>query len=406
MPVEIRPALEAEMQEYRRVALSSLVLPPQKASREAIHGIRPEMTLCAFVDGRLSTAYAAWPLMMRINGVLAPTAGITFVGTLPSYRQQGLLRKIITRHFERMHAQGEQPLAALVASQAAIYHRYGYAVVTTRNSYHVEPRNVRFIRAAKGIGPVGSLRTAGENENELLNRLYCTFSEERTGYLKRGKATWAGGVLRPPPENSELFKVLYEENGEALGYIIYSVEPVHVPDGRPWQKVFIRDLVWLGGRAYNALWDHMATFELADHVVWMRVPLDDPLPHLLLEPRRLNMSSADGVMARIVDVARALPLRGYAAQGVVTFELIDALCPWNNGRWQLETTTGGTEVKPTGRAAQVRLPVDTLAMLMFGQISASEAFRMGRMDVLDHRAVATWDALMRTKYKPFCPDFF
>ena len=403
MPVEVRPASAAEMDEYQRVALSALVLPPQKASPDTIHGIRPEMTLCAFVDGRLATAYAAWPLKIRINGGLVPTAGITFVGTRPSYRRQGLLRKIVTRHFERMHAQGEQPLAVLVASQASIYHRYGFAVVTTRNSYQVEPRFIRFVHP---LSQRGTLREVAENENELLNRIYCTFCEERTGYLRRGKATWAGGVLRPAPDNSQLFKMIYEENGVAQGYVIYTVEPSYVTDGLPWQKVFIRDLAWLSGSAYAALWDHMSTFELADQVVWMRVPKDDPLPHLLLEPRRLNLGSSDGVMARIVDVARALPLRRYAEEGALTFELIDPLCPWNNGCWQLEATCDGTEVRSTRQAAQVRLPVDTLSMLLFGQISASEAFRMGRMDVFDDTAVATWDRLMRTKYKPFCPDYF
>jgi predicted acetyltransferase len=405
MSVEIRPATPAEMDQYRRVALASLVLPPQKASPDAIRGIQPEMTLCAFVDGRLATSYAAWPLKMRINGALAPTAGITYVGTLPSYRRQGLLRKIVSAHFEQMHDREEQPLAALVASQATIYHRYGYAVVTTRNVYRVQPQHIRFVPLLQE-NPAGRLYELEENASEMLDRIYSAFSEERTGYLRRGKATWAAGVLRTPPADTELFKLVYEENNEPLGYIIYTVEPIQVPDGMPWQKVFIRDVAWLKGSAYIAFWDHMATFELADHIVWMRAPTDDPLPHLLLEPRRLNLGSADGVMARIVDVVRALPLRTYAAEGGLTFELLDALCPWNNGRWRLEASGDGSQIRHSNRPAQVRLPVDTLAMLLFGQISASQASRMGRLDVLDHKALATWDRLLRTKHRPFCPDYF
>jgi len=52
------------------------------------------------------------------------------------------------------------------------------------------------------------------------------------------------------------------------------------------------------------------------------------------------------------------------------------------------------------------VPDSTLAMLAFGQISATEAFRMGRLDLLNHDALPMWDAVMRTKYRPFCPDDF
>ena len=86
-------------------------------------------------------------------------------------------------------------------------------------------------------------------------------------------------------------------------------------------------------------------FELADgmdrigKVFWQNVPSDDPLPHLLLEPKMLNVTSSDGIMARIVDVERALTLRRYPVAGTLTFEILDELCPWNRGRWQLETST-------------------------------------------------------------------
>jgi hypothetical protein len=45
-------------------------------------------------------------------------------------------------------------------------------------------------------------------------------------------------------------------------------------------------------------------------------------------------------------------------------------------------------------------------MLVFGQISATEAARMGRLEVNDGNALPLWDKVMRTKYKPFCPEYF
>ena len=103
MVVEIRPARPEEMEEFYRVASTALVL-----TQGQIQGVNPEWTLCAFEDGKLATAYAAWPLTMRFNGEGIPVAGVTSVGTLPIYRRRGYLRKIATRHFELLHEQGER----------------------------------------------------------------------------------------------------------------------------------------------------------------------------------------------------------------------------------------------------------------------------------------------------------
>jgi len=92
--------------------------------------------------------------------------------------------------------------------------------------------------------------------------------------------------------------------------------------------------------------------------------------------------------------------------GEITFDLIDPLCPWNAGVWRMAATAAGTKAERTHASAQVRLPVDTLAMLLFGQITAGEAARMGRIEVRDPEAVSLWDRMLRTQYKPFCADYF
>jgi hypothetical protein len=58
------------------------------------------------------------------------------------------------------------------------------------------------------------------------------------------------------------------------------------------------------------------------------------------------------------------------------------------------------------RSPDLTLDVNTLAMLIFGQISASEAVRYGRTSLHDSRALPRWDAALRTKYRPHCADQF
>jgi len=248
MGVEIRAAISEEMEEFQRVFHTSLLMPPRPPAENRIS---PEWTLCAFEDGKLATAYAALPLTMQVNGEGIPVAGVTNVGTLPIYRRRGYLRQISNTHFELLHERGEQPIAILYATQAAIYQRYGYAIVSTHNSYSVEPRHLEFSTAQPFSG---TFREVGDDELELLDDLYRRFRAGKTGYIHRDRSRWETGPLGPPRTEGMLAKLVYEEAGQPLGYLIYTMEsqPGGVP-GPGQRLISIRDLVWLTASTYRAV---------------------------------------------------------------------------------------------------------------------------------------------------------
>ena len=396
MAVEIRPITPEELDEFKRVAGSALVMNP-----DTFVGMRPEFTLCAFEDGKLTTSFAAWPFMMRLNGTAVPVAAVTTVGTLPIYRRRGYLRKVTALYFQQLHEQGERAIAILFASMAAIYQRYGYAVVSTNVSYTIDPRYLQFTLPSSATG---TFREIGDDDFPLLVNLYRSFREERTGLIHRGREMWNASALAAPPSGGFLHRVVYEEDGEPQGYLIYTAQPGSAQ--APGNSVSIRDLVWLTSSAYRAGWDYFANMDIIERITWGRVPSDDPLPHLLLEPRMLRVTSGDGILGRIVDVERALPGRCYDEEAVLTFEISDDFCPWNQGRWKLETSPEGSSITRTSETPQVVMPVSTLAMLVFGQISATEAARMARLEVNEPDALPMWDRTMHTRYRPICTDMF
>jgi len=406
MTMDIRPVTTDDMDDFRRVACNALMAPAGLYPPEAIRAIRPDMTLCAFENGRIATTYAVWPLKMRFNGAGLPVAGVTFVGTRPECRRKGYLRQVVTHHFKMLHETGGPSMAVLYASQAAIYQRFGYGIVSTHHQYRVAPHDLVFAHADPDDGRSGVFRDLPDDEMDLLKTLYRSFSATRTGYLHRGNATWKSGVLWQRSSDMSLYRMVYEENGKPLGYVIYALTGRKVPHGQPWQHIEINDLAWMTPRAYRAIWHHLSGAGLAFEVAWQRVPQDDPLPHLLLEPRRLNIGAGDGLLARVVDVAQAMSQRRYDETGRFVFDLTDSLCPWNEGRWQLETSPDGARVTRSSRPAELVIPVDTLAMLLFGQISPSEAVRMGRAAAVGTGDLVHWDRVMQTRHKAFCPDFF
>lgn len=398
MAFEVRPARLDEMEQFHRVASTALMQSPTKSEN-----VRPEWTLCGFEDGKLATSMGFWPLTLCSNGGEAALSGVTNVGTLPVYRRHGHLRRIMTRHFEILHDEGERSIAALYASLTAIYQRYGYGVVTTHYHYTLEPRYIQF---SSPFQPKGVLREAGNDEFGLLVELYRKFRKNRMGYIHRGKAMWDKGVLVAPPPGGTMNLVVYEENDEPLGYVIYVMSPQPAGGTMPRGQIEIRDLVWLNNHAYRSIWAHFANMDLIGNIVWNRVPGDDPLPHLILEPRMLKSTATDGLLARLVDVSKILTQRQYQENGVLIFKVIDDLCPWNRGSWKLETSEKGSQVAPTRESPQMTMPVSTLAMLFFGQINASEAMRMGRLDAHEIDALRVWDRVMRTLYRPACADSF
>ncbi len=398
--MEIRPIKEEEVDVFRQATGQVFMLLPGESPEIKMP---PEYTLCAFEGGNLATTYAAWPMTMRFNRESLPVAGVTHITTQPQYRRRGYLRKITETHFKQLYEKGECSLVILVASQAAIYQRYGYSIVTTSNSYNIGPQHIRFFRTP----PIqGTCRDLKDDEFENLVQVYKQFSFERTGYLHRSRFMWENLVLWAPPQGCILKKIVYEENGQLLGYIIYTLKKQ--PSNHPIRGnvVTIKDFAWLTMSAYRGIWEMLSNMDLEENVIWPKVPVDDPMPHLLLEPRMLRSGSADGLLGRIVDVEKCLPTRQYTENADLIFELVDELCPWNNGKWHLVTSPDGSSISRTTKKADLTFPIDTMTMLAFGQISATEAARMGRLDVHNDTVLPQWDKTMRTSYHPFCPDMF
>jgi predicted acetyltransferase len=416
MALEIRPYRPEEAQAFRRVP--SIVFanysgePAEPPDPNSGLDIPPEWSMCAFEDGELATTYAAYPFVMRLNGGKAPAAGVTVVGTLPWFRRRGHLRAIMETDLRRRYEQRMEPIAVLLASMAAIYHRYGYAVTSVTQRYSIDPKYINFTSDVPSA--TGTWREASPNELPLLQSLYRTFSGPRNGYLHRAPVIWEGQVLGRGPqaffigEGGPSLIAVYEEGGEPQGYVTFGAKHFEnwTDNAGPGQRVFVRDFVWLRPSAYRATWELLKTFDLANRITFMNVPPDDPAFDVLLDPRELHAARRDHLLARIIDVERALPLRPYGHEGRVVFELRDTMCPWNAGRWALEAGPEGSAISRTTESPQLTLDVSALAQLLYGQVRPSLAVRYGRAEAVPDAPLTLWDAMFRTEYAPFCPDGF
>lgn len=365
---------------------------------------RPEWTLCAFDGPKMVASFCTLPFTMRAMGKALPMGGITAVGTIPEYRRQGLLRKLMSQSLQTMKDEG-RPVASLWATQAAIYQRYGCAMTSVLRRYEIDTVDISFFDGNTGKCQVGR-ETFAERSQEI-RACYAQFADQRIGYLHRPSVLWQLSMLNEDEKEGPVhIAVARDADQAAVGYVIYTIRGDRVDNRVRGQEMRIRDLVWLNTDAYRSLWRFIASHDLVGRVVWANAPRDDPAPELMMEPRMLNMVDQEGYWFRIVDVKAALEGRGYTTDGELTLQILeDDLAPWNSGVWQLVVRGSECEVTPTDGPADLVMPVKALASLFTGFRSATDLAAWGLLSG-EREALLRADSLFRTWHAPHCPDHF
>ena len=363
----------------------------------------PDWTLCALVDGKLVSSFTAIPFTMRANGNAVALAGVSTVGTQPEYRRQGLLRRIQTQAFADMRDRG-QSVAALWASQAAIYQRYGYAMTTVQRSYHVDTTDIGFHDGVWGSGCVERLSV--NDAFDVIKSIYIRFVENRTCYLHRSKALWLQNAMEEIEGQGPIHAgVHYDEEGKADGYIIYTLRANKVDHATRGQEIIIRDMAWLSMDGYRSMWEWLKRHDLVGRVSYQTAAADDPAVELFAEPRLLHGVDHEGIWLRVVDATGALGDRAYSSEGEITIGLTDdPLTPWNNRSIRLEASPEGAHVT-SSKSADLQTSAKALASLYSGFRTARQLRAWGLIEGEDH-VIDTADRLFASSHAPHCPDHF
>jgi predicted acetyltransferase len=363
--------------------------------------IKPEWRICAYDGAQPVGQVVVVPTTMHWNGKLIPSTGVTDVVTLPTHRRQGILRELMTRAYSDMRDAG-QAVTILEASMAAIYQRFGWAVVYTGHMHNFDPRHLRFIDEIPTPGRIRMIKR--EDARPVLDSVYRKYAPQRTLPFERTDFEWTAALRLLNTESPPQLVAVYEEDGEALGYVIYGVAQHGEQRPGPDQRITASELVWLNPRAHRAIVNYLAGYDLVDSVVIWGMPVDDPLFQQVHEPRMLNIRAYDGALARIVDVEKALAGRGYSGSGSVVLGVEDRYAPWNTGSWALEADAGEGRVKRTDAEAQLRMTPRVLCLLLSGTNSASTLAHMGLLDVADPCALEAADAIFSTGRVSYCLD--
>ncbi|MEJ8654371.1 sterol carrier protein domain-containing protein [Streptomyces sp. MS1.AVA.3] len=118
-------------------------------------------------------------------------------------------------------------------------------------------------------------------------------------------------------------------------------------------------------QTYAALWRFLAGIDL---VPWIEYEgaIDEPLPHLLTDPRAVRSTQVDRLWVRLVDVDRALAGRRYATPLDLVLDVEDSFCPWNTGRYRLQANGDDVACERTHAPAGLQLTSTELGAAFLG----------------------------------------
>ncbi len=343
---------------------------------------------------------------MSVPGGELPTAGVTAVTVAPTHRRRGILTELMRRQLDDFRERGE-PLAALNASESAIYGRFGYGLAALRDRVIIDRRHTAFHPAVPE--PPGEVRFVdADAARERWPALYERMRESRPGMINRTPGYWSAFVIprteKPDDGFTKRQYVEYSGPGGPEGYAIYATKG-DWPDGLPSGTVRVPDLIATTPAAEAALWRYLFGIDLVGTIKARNRPTDDALSWMLADPRRLRRDARDHLWLRILDVPAALEGRAYPADGRLVLDVRDPFGDWATGRFELAAEGGKAACRPVDAAPDLSLGADDLAAIYLGGVAPATLARAGRIKG-SPEALRLANALFAWHAAPWCPDEF
>ncbi len=339
--------------------------------------------------------YASFDKTLNAGLEMLPLRMITDVTTSATHRRRGLLRRLIEDDLDDAVAQGV-PVAALTASEATIYGRWGFGPATFGQTVEVDASTGFALRSFTDPGRVELIEPAEAWPH--VKGVFDTFHARQ-----RGSVEW-------PSQYEDIHTGAYDFNDRGTNGKVRSA--VHLAaDGTvdgfvlftPGEEksTKVEEMVALTPAAQLSLWSFLADMDHVKKVTFNIAHPYDPLQWALADLNRVKVTAtSEFLWIRILDVERSLAARPWTADGHVVLAVDD---PQGHaaGRFEIETRDGKALVNRTDLPADVSLTSETLGSLYLGGVTVGALHRAGRIDGADD-PVAELAAMADLSEPPYC----
>ncbi|MEO8106279.1 MAG: GNAT family N-acetyltransferase [Actinomycetes bacterium] len=350
---------------------------------------------------------ANFSLQTSTPGGSLPTAGVTWIGVLPTHRRRGVMSQMLTTLHEDGMARNE-PIAALWAADAAIYGRFGYGVATQRLSIEI-PHAPSALQGAPSDPSLRLRMVDTADDFALTAPIYEDAGRRRGGVLAIDDKWNAAHIYDPPHYRDGATRtqtVVAEDDDGVRGFLRYALKESW-PTGRFAEgSVVVRRLMSLDAAAHAALWSYCFSLDLMTKTTWWNLPVDDPVLSWLEHSRQTTRQVNDAMWVRILDLPTALSGRAYATDIDVTLKVTDSKFAQNAGTWRLSGGPDGASCKRTSSDADLCMDIRTLSSILLGGPTLMSHGHAGWVGEQTHGALAATSAAFGADWAAYCPFVF
>ncbi|MFC0580930.1 GNAT family N-acetyltransferase [Micrococcoides hystricis] len=330
----------------------------------------------------------------------------------PGYRRRGILRYMMTEAM--LHGlENGCALAALTATEATIYQRFGYGVASRQHRIKVNT-GPGFQINTEEYGRVVAADPA--KIGDLADKIFATFHRNNPGSITR-PADYRDRITGNYPKRDGTSKadalraaIHISPDGEVDAYTVY--EMVQKNSGFP-DSILIHDLVYNDVQAYLELWKFLGSLDLITSATWGSAPVRDPLTMAMANPRDYQIKEQfDLTWVRVLDVPQAMAGRGYGADGACTLEISDNT-KITEGAWELQvkdlqgTATKVESINP--EQPVLRMEAHVLASLYSGDVDLRTLLAAGTVTAagkVDKETLDRLNAMFRLHRRPYSVTYF
>jgi len=214
---------------------------------------------------------------------------------------------------------------------------------------------------------------------------------------------WQGLRLRTESSSGPVYVAVCGEPGSESGFTRY--RPI---DTGKWfvsdqRTIVVEDFFAPTTDVYLGLLRFLLGLDLVDRIVFWMLPVDDPLPWLLVDRRAMRITAVhDETWLRVVDAQKALAARRYADDGALTIAVNDPLLQNNS----VSFTIAGGGAEPTSQRAQLRVGVEGLGSVLLGGATWRGLAVAGLALADDPAALVVADRVFAVADAPYAGFFF
>lgn len=347
-------------------------------------------------DGAIVSIAASYALDVTLpGGTTMPMGGVTWVSTATTHRRQGLMRMTLEAVHQDIDDRGE-PVASLYSSEGGIYDHLGYGVATEVRVSSIDVRRARL--RPEFATPSSAVRFVdGDEVLPLLADVWERFRRRRTGEVGRDSAFHDFLFdLRAKPQGSQTpaFYLVHSD-----GFAVYRMEE-DWHDGHPQHTLHLIELVAVTADAHLALWQTLLAMDLASVIRTRALTPDEPLPHLLSNPRLMRTTEVnDGVWVNVRDVGIAFGNRAYRSTDKLVIES-------DGKRWAIDGGPDGASCKAVRSKPDLTTTAAGLGSLLYGGITPSALAAGRRLTARNDDVLRRADIFFTTAVAPHCQTFY